>query len=312
MSELERINALNLEPSLPKADDGSRSGFRNTQDRTKVKNEFEQFLSELKGKGSAGAARPKEGAATSSVPMMRPGPVFQVEELSSPAKTFQVILDEMCQQASKVSASQQKPDWPESRGQLKYSEVLGRATESPSLASLPRGPGGLADAGNRMNNMPQVGNGMPKQGNDQMQQQMRPMGPGMQGPQGMQPQGGFVMAGPGGQQGGQQQMMYMQGMPMQGQGMQGMMFGNQMGMVAMGGQNQQMPMAPMQMMAPQQGGPNPQGMQQFDGSQQQQQTMMFVPMPMQGQGNMGGNMMMQQQGGYMMQQPMYPNQANGG
>merc|ERR1719486_990790 len=45
ISELERINALNLEPSLPKVDDGNRSVSRYSQDRDKVKNEFQQFLS---------------------------------------------------------------------------------------------------------------------------------------------------------------------------------------------------------------------------------------------------------------------------
>merc|ERR1719310_2447126 len=71
MSELERINALNLEPSIPKADDGNRSSARLSQNRDMLKNEFQQFLKVMKnhdkqkaGKQGAPAAPPSTGGTS--------------------------------------------------------------------------------------------------------------------------------------------------------------------------------------------------------------------------------------------------------
>merc|ERR1719498_14143 len=67
ISELERINALNLEPSLPKVDDGTRGVSRYWQDRDKVKQEFQQFLGVMKGKDDTkGSGASEAGGVTSA------------------------------------------------------------------------------------------------------------------------------------------------------------------------------------------------------------------------------------------------------
>lgn len=368
ISELERINALNLEPSLPKVDDGNRSVSRYSQDRDKVKNEFQQFLTTMKqndskkggaetvnsrGSDAPMAAMPKSGAApaTSSVPNLTLQPAFIVENPGQNPKNLQGILEDMLGQAESESKRQESnkawDGWPEAKGPS-YHDVLGRPTgQKPELpAQAGQQPQAPADAGNRSGgHMPQNNNS--RQPNQDQGQQMRQNNMGqnnMQGPPaGMQQQpGGYMMAPQGGQQGGQPQMQMFvpgpQGMqPMSGMPMQGMQFmvpqGQQGMMPMMGGQpNQQPGMMPM-MMAPQQGGQNPQGMAmpggmpQFDANGQQQQQMMFMPVMMAQDQN--GNMMMPQgmqgypqqgggpqggpqQGGYMMQQPMFQPQANNG
>lgn len=56
ISELERINALNFEPSLP-VDDGTRNMSRLSQNRDILKNEFEQFLKVMKNHDNAKVGR---------------------------------------------------------------------------------------------------------------------------------------------------------------------------------------------------------------------------------------------------------------
>lgn len=364
ISELERINALNLEPSLPKNDDGNRSMTKYSQDRDKVKNEFQQFLSSMRkhdeqkassstvpssgsqpGEMSGRNTMPKPGGSTTaSVPNMSTAPAFQVDNQGPSTKNLLNILEDMLKEASKANPSSLGPEWPEAK-HPSYKEVLGRPSgpipelqnqgklgEAPvdtntRQGHMSQGPhGGAGGGGNNRSQM---------QGNDQMQAQMRPVGPGGMQQQGMPQQQGYVMQG-GPPQGGQPQMqMYMagpQGMqPMPNMQMQGqhMVFQPGMGMVAMGGQNQQMAVPMAMMGGPQQGGPNAQGMpmQQFDGNHQQGQVMyMPMMMPQDGSGNMPQNMMMQPQGmqgypqqggnpgnpqgGYMMQQQMFQQQGN--
>merc|ERR1719181_1109495 len=80
VSELERINALNLEPSLPKVDDGNRAVMRQNQDRDKVKNEFQQFLSVMKKNDEAKAGTPS--AASSGRKPEGGGQMSQVQKPS--------------------------------------------------------------------------------------------------------------------------------------------------------------------------------------------------------------------------------------
>lgn len=325
ISELERINALNLEPSLPKVDDGSRSVSRYSQDREKVKNEFQQFLTVMKknddakagGNQVAGSSSTAAPAATSKAPQPSahpnvPGPTFPVDRDTKVELNLADVLAKMLKTAGEPAQSQ--PDWPEAKGPS-YHEVLGRA--SANGQPMPPGGGqrmdGQADAGNRHGGqqMPQGNNNRPPMQNQdqgmqqQQQNQMRQMNPQQmqQPPQGMQQQPQGYMMAPNPQQGGQQGGMFMmpgpQGMqPMQGmmpQGMQGqpVMFApGQPGMM-MAQPNQQggMPGGMMMMMAPAGGGPpQQQGVQmpqgmQFDNNGQQQQ-MMFMPMMQDGQGNM--------------------------
>lgn len=325
ISELERINALNLEPSLPKVDDGSRSVSRYSQDREKVKNEFQQFLTVMKknddakagGNQVAGSSSTAAPAATSKAAQPSahpnvPGPTFPVDKDAAINGTLKDVLDKMLTGAGDPGQSQ--PDWPEAKGPS-YHEVLGRASANGQVPMPPGGDqrmGGQADAGNRHGGQQmQGGGGRPpaqnqEQGMQQQQQnQMRQMNPQQmqQPPQGMQQQPQGYMMAPNPQQGGQQGGMFMmpgpQGMqPMQGmmpQGMQGqpVMFapgpGGQPGMMmAQPGQQGGMPGGMMMMMAPA-GGPGQQGQMpqgmQFDNNGQQQQ-MMFMPMMQDGQGNM--------------------------
>jgi len=339
ISELERINALNLEPSLPKVDDGNRNVNRYSQDRNKVKNEFQTFLSEMKrndeakagntpnptssstgSKPSGGGPEGQKPGATSSQQNLSLQPVFQVEN-GSPDLVLEKILSDMLKQASSVPTASLEPEWPEAQGPS-YKEVLGRPTGKPNLVDMSH----AGDAGARPGHGPQGNNARPPMG--QGQDQMRPMGPPGQGgmhhqqqQQQQQQQGGYMMQG-GPQQGGQPQMpMFMPGGMGQGpQGMQGQqmmmmnMQGQQMGQPQMFAQGPNGPMGqqmavPMGMMAaPQQGGPGGQGGNvnpgmnpgmPYDGQQQQQ--MMFMPVMMSQDGQ---QYTMPQQGmqGYPQQQ----------
>lgn len=313
INELERINALNLEPSLPKAEDGGRTMNRYSQDRDSVKNDFEQFLGQMKKQdaakeanatGSSGSRRltnapiakpPGQGAPIAA----GPAPVQPMFTVAHPGPTMQSlgeVFDKMLQQASMGDAGAVEPDWPDAKGPT-YRDVLGQVTGKGGGPAMPNEV--YAASMNKQG----------PQGNDQMQQQRMPQGHGPQG--GMQQgQGGYIMPGAAQQGGGQPGQMMFQ-MPGMGQGPQGMqpMQGMQGGqMMMMGGQGGQMmfpagPGGQQMMMIPQQGGPQggPGGQQQYGGDQQQQMQMMYMPV-MQGNEQAGGFMQPQgMQQGYQQQ-----------
>jgi hypothetical protein len=339
ISELERINALNLEPSLPKQDDGSRNVSRLNQNREALKGEFQNFLKTLqsqdkdKGKAPAGAggggAVERGGptgsnqnmAALKQTPASTHGgggpqnPQFVVNKTStSESKSLGGILDEMLKEAGKTAPDTVAPDWPEAKGPS-FHDVLGEpgAMKAPT-SQLPQQhdqqqhmPSQQRTHNNNHNNpsnpRPQ---GPPDQG-----QQVRPMGPpGGQQPN-MPPQGYVIQPGPGQNQqmmfqmpgqGGPQNMMPIQGM----QAMQGQNVMMMAGQPQMFPQNPQMNMMQGMMVAPgQQGGQMPQGVMNMAhmGGDQQQQQMMFVPMMMPADQAYGMNPQGMQQG--------YPPQQGG-
>lgn len=159
ISELERINALNLEPSISKkADDGQRLDKKYWQDRGKVKNEFEQFLAVMKkndetksGGGDSSRANEAAGtqggfASTGASNLALPNSAA-TQSPSNPSTPFPVectalsfslpnILEDMLTKASAANANDLPPSWPEARGPS-YHEVLGRATgKTPIMKAM--------------------------------------------------------------------------------------------------------------------------------------------------------------------------------
>lgn len=316
ISELERINALNLEPSLPKQDDGQRNVSRLNQNREALKGEFQNFLKTLQtqdkdkeksrppsnttapsfdpqqsrggGTGSNNMAALKQTPAPTQGGGGPGNPQFLVNKSStSESKSLGNILDAMLQQAGTTAPDTVGPDWPEAQGPS-FHGVLGEPGQmKPPTNQLPQHdqhqqqqmPNQQQRSHNSNHgNQQQRPQGPP----DQVQQQVRPMGPpGAQQQPGMPPQGYMVAQGPPGQ--GGQQMMFQ----MPGQGGPGNMMPIQ-GM-PMQGQN-------VMMMA---GQP---GMQMMNPQMMNMQGMMVAPGQQGGQMPQGGMMGVPQMGGHDQQQ----------
>lgn len=244
VSELERINALNLEPSLPKESDGNRNVSRLSQNRDMLKSEFQQFLKVMKNNDNLKANKEKQpaapntstgasqggdrpgpapaGAQGASSKSSVPSPPFTVENKHSTPPTLGGILEEMLRRASSGAPVSEVPDWPDASGGS-YHDALGRPTGKaqlpPGMAQMGGGNfsevpenntrQGNAPAGAAADVRPPAGGGSAPQG---MRPQMGSAAPqGTQPPHGMQPPQGYVMAGAGPpNQGGQPQMQMFQ------------------------------------------------------------------------------------------------------